>query len=71
MNQSEESLHVVEDNEDSDHPTSPNNSPFKNFHGQAEFSELVFGHESTFSPDRQSFRNLFFPTSICLSSIGF
>ena len=42
MNQSEESLHVVEDNEDSDHPTSPNNSPFKNFHGQAEFSELVF-----------------------------
>ena len=29
---------------------SPNDSPFKNFHGRAESLELAFGHESTFSP---------------------
>ena len=32
---------------------SPNDSPYKNFHGRAESLELDFGHESAFSPGCQ------------------
>ena len=41
-------VHTVEDNRLS--PSPQMIPPFKNFHGQAESSELVFGQESTFLP---------------------
>ena len=33
-------------------------SPFKNFHGQAESSELGLGYESAFSPAKQTHQHM-------------
>lgn len=68
-NQSEESLHTVEDNKDPD--LSPNDSPIKNSHCPAASSELVLDSTLPSLQVAPLLKKAVFPTNTCLLSTGF